>query len=180
MRARAGVVALALLLAGCGADSGEPMKIDWDLSRSHTMNDVAWPDPSADSIELRPIASARIRFSDDREINETSAIRRVAVDREGQQIAELAIYSTPATVEDAYRLALRWCKLWKLPTTTIDEWHAGGGEHFNVAAYNPRQQLGPNHPEPSVKVLSSFDDDRPVIMSLQFFWPAETADGNSR
>jgi len=180
MRARAGVVALGLLLAGCGADSGEPMKIDWDLSRSHTMQDVAWPDPSTDSIELGPIASARIRFSDDREVDETSAIRRVAVDREGQRIAELAIYTTPATVADAYRLALRWCRQWALPTTTIDEWHAAGGGHFNVTAYNPEQKLGPNHPEPSVKVLSSFDDDRPVVMSLQFFWGAATADGDSQ
>jgi len=180
MRGLACAVAVVLLLAGCGSDEGTPMKLDWELSKSHTMQDVDWPDASTNAIELRPIASVRIGISGGRELHETGGIRRVAVDRHGERISDVALYSEPATVGDAYELALRWCREWKLPTTTIDDWHAAGGKTFNMEAYDPKAKLGPNDPSVSIKVLYSFDDDRPVIMSLSFFWGAETAAGDSQ
>ncbi len=180
MRALACAVAFVLFLAGCGSDDRTAMKLDWDLSQSHTMRDVDWPDPSIDATELRPIASVRIRFSGGRELHETGAIRRVAIDRESERVSDVSLFSKPATVDDAYSLALRWCKEWRLPTKTIDDWHAAGGKTFNMEAYDPKAKLGPNDPSVSVTVLYSFEDDRPVIMSLSFFWGADTAHGDSQ
>ncbi|HUC20734.1 MAG TPA: hypothetical protein VMR98_04535 [Candidatus Polarisedimenticolaceae bacterium] len=153
-----------------------PHSINWDLSRSHTMQDVSWPDPSTSAMELRPIESVRIKFSDSRELHETSGIRRLAIDRgfkvynQENQISDLAVYSEPLTVDDGYKLALRWCKQWDIPAKAIDEWHATGGKTFNHPAFDSRKKIDFDHPEVSILPLYSFEDDKTVIMSLQFSW----------
>ena len=79
MRALLVCVVLGLLLAGCSTyhadDGGDPTRIDWDLSRSHTMDDVHWPrsEPVIDKADLRPVRSLRIRFPDGRRLTETVA-----------------------------------------------------------------------------------------------------------
>jgi hypothetical protein len=173
MRGLAGAVALLLLVAGCGSDGGTPMTIDWDLSRSHTMQDVDWSDPSISSIEPRPLKSVRIRFSGGRELSETGGMKKLSLSREDDQLTELALFSQNATVDDAYELALRWCEEWKLPTDAIDAWHAGGGTRFNMVAYDPKDKPAAGDPFVSLKVLSSFEDDRPVNIALIFFWPSD-------
>lgn len=102
LRALAGCVALVVLMTGCGdVDYGPPKTLHWDLSRSHTMDDVDWTKRSRDSIEVRPIASLTIELSDGRQIHETEAVTRVDVVREGKQLAELGIYTEAANVDDA-------------------------------------------------------------------------------
>jgi hypothetical protein len=174
LRAVVGCVALALLAAACGdGGDGAAVKIDWDLSTSHTMADTGWPKEhlKLDAVDLNPVDSVRIRFSGDRELVEPDGIRRVGLSRDRQQLTELSIHSEPLTVDGAYRLALRWCREWKLPTKPIDDWHASGGKNFNTEAYNPRQKVGPDEPEPSVKLGSSFEDEpRTTLVRLIFFW----------
>jgi hypothetical protein len=170
MRALAVCAVMALVAAGCGGDRKTAMKLDWDLSSSHTLGDVDWPDASLSAHEWTPIDSVRIRFSGGRTLNEKGVVRRVGGEREGDVVSAVLLYSHPLTAGDAYRLALRWCREWHLPPAAIDEWHDAGAKTFLATAYNPREKLGPNHPEPSVKILSSFLDDKPVVVSLRFGW----------
>jgi hypothetical protein len=169
MRALAICILMGLLSAGCGRESGPPMTLDWDLSASHTIDDVAWPDASLTAHEWRP-ASVRIRFSGNRMVDEDGTIRRLAGVREGNGVTDIRLYSHPLTAEDAYRLASRWCREWSLPADAIDRWHDEGDKTFLATAYNPKEKLGPNRPEPSVRILSSYLDDKPVVVSLQFAW----------
>ena len=173
MRALAGVVAMLLLVAGCGSDDETAMTIDWDLSQSHSMQDVDWPRPAASAIELEPIESVAIRLPGDRELTEGDAIKKLSVDRDGELVYDVTVHSKPRTVDDAHRLALRWCEEWELPTEKIDAWHAAGGKRYNVVAYDPRRQLAADGPAVSLKLLYSFDDERPVVTTLSFFWKPE-------
>lgn len=147
------------------------MKLDWDLANRHTLGDVDWPDRSVGAVEWTPIDSVKIRFSDDRAVSEKgSVIRRVGGERSGDDVRAVLLYSHPLTADAAYRLAKRWCREWKLPTAEIDSWYDAGANTFLLTAYNPQEKLGANHPEPSVKILSSFLDDKPVVVSLRFGW----------
>lgn len=169
MRALATCVALVLLMTGCGVDYGPPKTVGWDLSASHTMLDVMWSDPSTDAIELRPIKVLRIALSGGRRVSEDSVIKRVTLFREDEQITELQIYSHPATVAEAHALALRWCKQWKLDQTMLDAWRADGGTEFGTISFDPDAKRDRN-PEVSLDASPSFDDDKPVVVALVFFW----------
>ncbi len=39
--------------------------------------------------------------------------------------------------------------------------------------------LGPEGPVPTVEVHTSFNDERPVVTSVQFFWPGRRAPGGT-
>jgi hypothetical protein len=174
MRALAGCVALALLMTGCGSpDYGPAKTLDWDLATSHTMNDVDWPDPSAEFVELRPIASLTIALSDGRQVNETSAIRRIDIERIKQQVTELDIFAEPATVDEAYERALRWCKAYKLDIPALEEWHAGAGQKYGTVTKGAGTTVGSPDPSIAINASDSFDPDRPVIMALVLFWPTD-------
>jgi hypothetical protein len=173
MRALVAVVAALLLVAGCGSDDGTPMKIDWDLSTSHTMQDVEWSDPAISSIEPRPLDSVRIRFSGGRELHETSGMKKLALDRNGETVTELALHSDNLTADDAYELALRWARQWDLPTAKLDAWHAAGAKSYNIVAYDPKAKPAAGDPNVSLKILNSFNDERPFSVALDFFWPRQ-------
>jgi hypothetical protein len=176
MRALLACVVLGLLLAGCSTyhadDGGDPRRIDWDLSRSHTMDDVHWPrsEPVIDKADLRPVRSLRIRFPDGRRLTESAGINHVELFRDARQVTEIAIHSQPMTLRAAYRLALRWSREWGLATTEIERWRASGGREFNLGAYDPKADLDPARPSPSVEILHSFEDDPPNVVALSFYW----------
>src|SRR4051794_24854164 len=96
----------ALLLVGCGGGDddggGNAVKADWDLSSSHTMQDVDWSDPGIDALDVRPIESVRLRFPDGSVFEATSGITRIGLFRNGDQLDEVRLLADPMTVDDAY------------------------------------------------------------------------------
>ena len=38
-------------------------------------------------------------------------------------------------------------------------------------ATDPQNRLGPDGPVPTVEIRYSFDDERPSLVSLKFYWP---------
>lgn len=171
-----GLASVALLLVTLSHhDKRQAFDLNWDLSHSHRQQDIPeWADSSAADLsatELSPVNSLNIKLSDDRFVAETGqTVRRVGLYREGGQLMTVSILSYPMTADEARPLALRWCREWKLPTTEIDKWYAYGAKTFLSTAYNPKEKLDDNHPEPSVKLLPSFLDDRPFVVSLDFGW----------
>jgi hypothetical protein len=189
------LVAAGLAVGGCGdgngkgnsngnGEGGTAEVIDWDLSRTHTTRDVDWPRPDIDAVEIRPVDSVRIElpggqaFSDDGTI-----VHDVSLTRDGEHVTKVQIDSLPRTTEDAYELAIRWGREWGVPTDAIERWHhervAGrerGEENLrSTAEAIPDRGVTvgePDGPEPTVQIRYSFDDDeRPSLVSLQFYWP---------
>jgi len=165
------------------------VNIDWDVSRSHTMDDVHWLAKYRDlsSIEIQPVGAVHIRFPGGQAFTATDGIESIGLDREGNSVIDVSIFSGPRTTEEAYRLAITWISAFKLPRKPIDEWYAqqhGPVQHRTATplTYTPAgQTVGPHGPEPSLKLLDSFQDARPLVVSLDFFWeshagaPARTA-----
>ena len=68
---RFGPVVLCALLApvSCGeseSGSSDGAMIDWDLSVSHTIEDVDWPKPDLTAVEISPVDSVQVKLPDGR------------------------------------------------------------------------------------------------------------------
>jgi hypothetical protein len=178
--------AAAILLAGCGGGS-EPkaekrVSIDWDVSRSHIPADVDWARTSSDvdSREVRPNGPVRIRLPGGAVLDEKTGVRRIALDREGDQVTSITVFTEPLSVDAGHRQAVAWAKQFGLPTEPLDRWHAKAETEKppDITAgqsIDNHRFLGPEGPVPSVEVRTSFDRDRPVVASVQFFWPGRGA-----
>ena len=59
-------VLAAVTAPGCGIGGGEApgMRIDWDLSKDHTVDQVNWPEQDLDipTTSIEPLDSVRIRL----------------------------------------------------------------------------------------------------------------------
>jgi hypothetical protein len=59
-----------------------------------------------------------------------------------------------------------------MPTEPLKRWHAAGGKQLNVGTYDrDRTPLGKGGPLTDIKLIASFDDAKPVSVTLSFFWP---------
>jgi hypothetical protein len=171
------VIVAALLLGGCGGGGDdEATMIDWNLSKSHTTQDVDWPKPGQSAVQIESPESVHIRLPGDHEFSANGDVGAVGLERRGDDLTTVQVDTEPLTAEDAYRLALQWARRWDIPTQPIQDWNerrrAGGDALTETveAIPDPGTTVGPGGPEPSLKLLNSFNDDRPVIVSLRFFW----------
>jgi hypothetical protein len=176
--ARLSVLAACALLAltGCGGSepaSGEdqPM-IDWDLSRSHTIDDVDWPKPDLSAVEISPVESVRIELPEGRSFaSDGDVVHDVTLDRRDRVVRNVQIDSHPRSAADAHDLAVRWAEEWDLSREPLDRWRDGGTKTPVITSARREERIGESGPVPALEIRNSFVDDRPALVSLQFYWP---------
>lgn len=153
--------------------------INWDLSDSHTLADVTWPRPDLELTEIRPIRSVAIRFPGGRVFKAGDELHDISMEREGPTVTYIQIDSHPRSTEETYRLASAWASDWGLPQEPLDRWHqariAGrkrGNENIRSTTLTTEagRRIAPGGPVPSVQIRYSFNQERPSLVSLQFYW----------
>ncbi len=167
------------------------MKIDWDLSQRHTLDEVTWPRESLDldSTNIDPVESVRIRLPAGKLLRIRDRVSNIGLyrrsqegyplpGREGEILRNVEVYSDPLEVEDAYRLAVGYAKQFDLPRSGVEAWHkrrdAGVDpvvDRTYVGKYKAKQQ-----PIVGINFLYSADDERPWIVMMQFEWPEPRED----
>jgi hypothetical protein len=182
---RTGLAALlaAVLLAGCGLttssggdhtstdDGGKAMVLDWDFSKGHTVADAPGFDTDLDAADLRPIERLHFTFPDGSSFSATGdEVRRVTPSRDGATVREVNVISQPRSAADVHALATTWAKQFDIPTANLDRWQADGAPDRPVTATDNSHTLGPGGPVPSIEIDTSFDDDRPWLVVLSFYW----------
>jgi hypothetical protein len=173
MRRLKAVLCCAVLaaMAACGDDestSAEGMTIDWDLSTSHTMEDVNWPREDLTAVVLEPVERVSIRLPDDRRFTgDGDLVHDVSLERRGRTVQTVQIDSHPRPADDAYGLAARWAEEWGLPTKPLVGWRQGGDSTVQTSV-TESGRIGPEGPIPTVQIRPAEDGGR---VSLQFFWP---------
>jgi hypothetical protein len=173
-------VAAALLVWGC-ARPVKPIVVDWDLSARHTIHEVRWPeeDLDIDLTEFEPVESVRIRFPGGKVFRPGYPVHNVTLAREGNTVTSIQVDTHPMTNDEAHELSLQLADELAVSTDPIEDWQrerlekrARGEEGrvpgFQVVGLEPMG--GPTGPEPGVKLLYSFDDSRPAIVSTEFVW----------
>jgi hypothetical protein len=176
--ARISVLAACLLLAlsGCGgsdtASGDEDAMIDWDLSSSHTVDDVDWPKPDLSAVEISPVESVRIELPEGRSFEaEEGVVHDVTLDRRDRVLRNVQIDSHPRSEADAHELAVSWAEEWDLSREPLDRWRDGAAKTPAITSARPAERIGDDGPVPVVEIRNSFQDDNPALVSLQFYWP---------
>jgi hypothetical protein len=167
---------LLLALTGCGGsdtasgDGGD--MIDWDLSSSHTVDDVDWPKPDLSAVEISPVESVRIELPDGRAFEaEEGVVHDVTLDRRDRVVRNVQIDSHPRSEEDAHELAVRWAEEWDLSREPLDRWRDGETKTPVITSARPAERIGESGPVPALEIRNSFVDERPALVSVQFYWP---------
>jgi hypothetical protein len=168
-----GLVALALV--GCGGSdsaAGDDTMIDWDLSRSHTVDDVGWPKPDLSAVEISPVGSVRIRLPEGKSFaSDGEVVHDLTLDRRDRTVRGVQIDSHPRSEEDAHELAVRWAGEWGLSREPLDRWRDGETKTPVITSSRREARIGAEGPLPAVEIRKSFDDERPALVSLEFYWP---------
>jgi hypothetical protein len=166
---------LLLALAGCGGSgtaSGDEAMIDWDLSRSHTVDDVEWPNPNLSAVEISPVDSVRIELPEGRSFaGDGDVVHDITMDRRERVLRYVQIDSHPRSATDAHELAVRWAGDWGLSREPLDRWRDGGTKTPVITSARRAERIGDSGPLPTVEIRNSFVDERPALVSLQFYWP---------
>jgi hypothetical protein len=175
MRPLTAALCCAMLAAvpGCGDDDsssdGGGMTIDWDLSASHTIEDVNWPRDDLSAVVLDPVDSVSIRLPEGRRFEgDGELVHDVSLERRGRTVQTVQIDSHPTPDDDVYRLAVRWAEEWDLPTEPLAAWREDGDSTVQTSV-SESGRIGPKGPVPTVQIRPADDGGR---ASLQFFWPA--------
>jgi hypothetical protein len=172
-RALAGAAALlaAAAITGCGGD--EERVIDWDFSEGRAVPEEDLDKPDLSANEITPVESVRIRLPGGKIFEAGDEVNRVAVDRDlsdRDRLALVQVMSQPETAEAAYELAVRWAEQFDLPLEPLEAWKRDGDGTARALSADPDATLGPEGPVPAVKLLYSFEDDRPTIAALELAW----------
>jgi hypothetical protein len=174
-RTSALVACLLLAVTACGGSEsaeGDEAMIDWDLSQSHTMDDVDWPKPDLSAVEISPIEQVRIDLPGGRSFeSDGDTVHDITLDRRGRTVRNVQIDSQPLSASDAHQLAVRWAEEWDLSRVPLDRWRDGATKTPAITSGRPAERIGDDGPVPIVEIRNSFEDERPALVSLQFYWP---------
>jgi hypothetical protein len=146
--------------------------IDWDLSRSHGVEDVDWPKQELSAVEISPVGPVRIQLPGGRSfVADDDVVRDVTLDRRDRVVRGVQIDSEPRSAADAHELAVRWAEEWGLSREPLDRWRDGGTKTPVITSARREERIGESGPVPSVEIRKSFRDELPALVSLQFYWP---------
>jgi hypothetical protein len=153
--------------------SGDENVIDWNLSRSHTIDDVEWPKPDLSAVEISPVGSVRIQLPEGRSFtSDGEVVHDITLDRRDRIVRGVQIDSHPRSDADAHELAVRWATDWNLSREPLDRWRDGKTKTPVITSSSRRtERIGEDGPLPTVEIRKSFEDERPALVSLQFYWP---------
>jgi hypothetical protein len=165
------------VLAPVGCNDSEPASgddtvIDWNLSRSHTVDDVDWPKPDLSAVEISPVGSVRIQLPEGRSFtSDGEVVHDITLDRRERTVRGVQIDSHPRSDGDAHELAVRWAADWGLSREPLDRWRNGDTKTPVITSARRAERIGEEGPLPTVEIRKSFVDERPALVSLQFYWP---------
>jgi len=194
-----GLAALACLaVAGCGGEEEaeqRAMRIDWDLSAEHTLDQVAWPREDLDitTTSVEPLESVRIALPGGQVLRMDDHAKRVILYRplEGAgpvpqpegTVSNVQVYGEPMTADDAYRRALAYVEQFDLPRPILENWRERRKrgvdpvtDRTGIGTADHRQLGGGGGPIPFVEMLYSFNDERPWAVMVQVSWPPPRAE----
>lgn len=152
------------------------MILEWDLSGLPLAGEqTGWePDPFATSIDshlFEPIERVHFTFNE-QSFEVTEHVHDVTITTEDKWILHLQVDYKPMTVEDAAQ-ALRQIDL-PVPEYVVDEWvestEGAEGQQVPKLRTGDVDQTGYGNAAVGVRTRYSFNDKRPVIISVVVSW----------
>lgn len=177
-RLAVGLVLAALWPAAACDNEGDPVTIDWDLSTTHTRQDIGKEAGSdAPAYQFRSVASVRIALPGER-VFEADDVQDIRINAEGADVKDIGVVLHPRTAEEAHARASGLAEEWSLRHEGIDDWleeiqaaRKEDGDEAGVGSALATDRVpGPTPFAPSVEILYSFDDERPWVVMFDMYW----------
>lgn len=188
--ARVALLVVVLTGAGCGqsGEEGPGMRIDWDLSERHTLDEVSWPKDRLDSYttQLEPVDSVRIRLPAETVVRLPDRASDIILyrrsqgpdplpGREGEILDKVEVYSEPLVVEAAYRLALGYAEQFPLPRGGIEAWRKRRDQGVDPVSDRTYVGLdkplgGKSGPTVGIEFVYSANEERPWVVFVTIQW----------
>ena len=163
------------------------MRIEWDLSSEHTLDQVTWQAENLDldTTSIEPLESVRLRLPAGQVLRMTDRVKRIILYRrsknleplpapEGRVLTAVEVYSDPLSVEDAYRRAQAYADQFDLPRSAVEAWRERRGQGVDpvtdrtIIAADDTQLGGAGGPIPHVELVST---GTTWTVSVQLYWP---------
>ena len=166
-------VAALFLCGGCMND--DPMTVDWDLSSSHTLDDVDWPADQRDSTAtaFEDLSGATIELPGGERFEAGEEVEAILLERDGPNVTLAQINFEKQSLEGARDRARALAEEWDLPIEPLDPWYEEQiEEHGGTDVTEPVQLIGPKGDgvQISADIRYSFNEAEPARVSLTVFW----------
>ncbi|HET8644333.1 MAG TPA: hypothetical protein VFO85_02515 [Vicinamibacteria bacterium] len=143
--------------------------LEWDLSRSHSVGDVAWPpDNTRGQYFLKGDLHLTLKLPG-RVL--AAGLADVRVERGGDQVTVLQLRGHPLTLEGAVAEVERRMAEMDLPRRDFDQWRAdaASGDFQRRRVFATRRN--DLRPALSLEVKHTYDEARPWYLSWEIAWP---------
>jgi hypothetical protein len=160
-------------------DSGTDNRtLAWDLSHDHTIGQVGWPDEHT-AFAIHEVIRATVELPAGKTFE--GEVTGLMCRRDDNTVIGLEFFFARATTEEAHeRMSLLGTE-WNIDTHRMDAWfsrrmaqRALGKEDYTDTTFTNVLDTapigGPGGPIPSLAVIYSFEESRPIIVSLSFTW----------
>lgn len=156
-------------------DPGRPRAVSWDLTAPPTRATVGWPaDHDATVYHLPRHSEVRFALPGGREYRAKDV--QVYVQARGDAVRTIEVHAEPQTVDQAADHAAALVSEWGMAGPSLDGWRAAAtaaarkGQNMPHTARQTDGPLTPGGPTMDLELLSSLDDQKPVLLEVGFAW----------
>jgi hypothetical protein len=139
----------------------------FDLSRSHNINDVAWPPGWKSELWVYDKdCRLQMKLPGDRTFDES--LKQLGVERAGDSVDAVRAHLPNMRLDEAYAQAKRLMSAWHFDDRAFEPWlNAISKGEQDRTFQTMRNDL---HPALVLKVLHSFNDEKPWFISFEAEW----------
>lgn len=170
------VLMLTTSATACNSMSQEAKqmkKIEWNLSKSHTSQDVGWPaDNTSDFYALQGEFLVTLKLPGDKVFSERVTLINF-YRSEGELLSSIHLHINKQDTDEVYRKAQSLVEYWQLNKESLNDWYRRRKQ--NERELDDRfQTLGNDlRPARSLEILHSFNDEKPwyILFGVSFTPP---------
>lgn len=104
------------------------------------------------------------------EVSYKGHVSLLAFTRKGDLVNSVSLNLDDGTVDEVYSQAIDFAKAWNLSTKRLEDWHAKAKRVGVRTEDFPTDAKNDVEPAIDLEIHYSFDDSKPVFVSLEFAW----------
>jgi hypothetical protein len=168
------IIAIALFPTLYILDSIEAKRISLDFSNGHAVSQIpltglTWPGG------MEGWSNVYVTLRLPAGISYIGHASLLTLDRKGRDVDDLSLNLDDGTVDHVFSQAMSLAQQLHLPTAPLEQWHDKAKRYGVRFEDFPLSLNNDSNPSISLEIHFSFDDWKPVFISLDFFWwPAAT------
>lgn len=169
LRLLVAILLLAAYIPSCNFMSAEqkpPIVLEWDLSKSQTLQDVGWSaSPTAPFFAREGNFLLKIKLPSNKVFDER--VTFVDCYRRGDVISTLVIHLPIKDTDEVYQDARRLAQYWQLDMKALEAWYARRKQSIDELDKRFETMRNDLWPAPVLAIKNSHDREKPWYVSFE-------------